>query len=89
MRGYSGSAAVGSSFARGRAELAYTVGGGGIAVFSDAGWAGLRDSFHTDAALISGGIGLTILDGLIRIDLARALRKPTGWRLELHFDSVL
>ncbi len=89
LRGYSGSAAVGPSFARGRAELAYTIPGGGVAVFSDAGWAGLRREFDTDAALVSGGLGLTILDGLIRIDLARALRKPTGWRLELHFDSVL
>jgi hypothetical protein len=89
LRGYSGSSLVGPSFARARAELAYALGGGGVALFSDAGWTGERDAFDTDAALLSAGIGLTILDGLIRIDLARALRQPTGWRLELHFDSVL
>ncbi|MEX2283568.1 MAG: BamA/TamA family outer membrane protein [Gemmatimonadota bacterium] len=89
LRGYPGSAAVGTSFSRARAELAYSLPGGGVAVFSDAGWAGVRNYFDTDAALVSAGIGLTILDGLIRVDLARALRRPTGWRLELHFDSVL
>jgi len=30
-----------------------------------------------------------ILDGLMRIDLARALRAPTGWRLDFYVDGVL
>lgn len=89
LRGYAGSALVGPSFARARAELAYTRPEAGLALFSDAGWAGDRNSFYGDDALLSAGIGLTILDGLIRLDLARALRRPTGWRLELHLDSVL
>ena len=89
LRGYGGAAAVGSTFLRARAELAYTKPEVGIAFFSDAGWAGLRNTFHTSNALHSAGVGMTILDGLVRIDLARALRSPTGWRLELHLDSVL
>jgi hypothetical protein len=89
LRGYGGAAAVGSTFLRARAELAYTRPEAGVALFSDAGWAGPRNSFHTSDALRSAGVGMTILDGLVRIDLARALRSPTGWRLELHLDSVL
>ncbi|MGH7470525.1 MAG: BamA/TamA family outer membrane protein [Longimicrobiales bacterium] len=89
LRGYGGSAAVGSSFVRGRAELAYATSAVGLALFSDAGWAGERASFTTSQSLLSAGVGGTILDGLIRIDLARALRRPTGWRLELHLDAIL
>lgn len=89
LRGYGGAAAVGTTFLRGRAELAHTTPAFGLALFSDAGWAGERSSFATSQSLLSAGIGLTILDGLIRIDLARALHRQTGWRLELHLDSVL
>ena len=35
------------------------------------------------------GVGGSFLDGLIRIDVARALRAPTGWRLHLYLDGVL
>ncbi len=89
LRGYAGSAAVGSSFARGRAELAITRPEFGVSFFSDAGWAGNRADFATSNALLSAGVGATIMDGLIRVDLARALRKPKGWRLELYLDAIL
>ena len=89
LRGYGGASAVGTSFLRGRAELARTTPAFGVAVFSDAGWAGPRSTFTSSQALLSAGVGLTVLDGLVRIDLARALRVPKGWRLELHLDSVL
>ena len=40
-------------------------------------------------ALCGAGIGASFLDGLVRIDLARALRAPTGWRVEFYFDGLL
>ena len=89
LRGYAGSSAVGTSALRGRAELARTTPTVGIAFFSDAGWAGYRTDFNTAQSLLSAGVGMTILDGLVRIDLARALRVRKGFRLELHLDSVL
>jgi hypothetical protein len=89
LRGYGGAAAVGPSFVRGRAELAYTTATLGISLFGDGGWAGRRNDFLIDDSLLSAGVGATILDGLIRIDLARALRKSPGWRLELHLDATL
>ncbi|NIP58048.1 MAG: hypothetical protein GWM92_21175 [Gemmatimonadetes bacterium] len=42
-----------------------------------------------DDGLVSVGGGVSALDGLIRLDLARALREPVGWRLELYVDAVL
>lgn len=95
LRGYAGSATVGATFLRTRAELARTFASNAFAValFSDAGWAGARSEFAlrraADNALVSGGVGLSILDGLVRFDLARALRAPVGWRFEIHLDSVL
>ena len=89
LRGYAGSAAVGSSFARARAELALTRPEFGVAFFTDAGWAGARRDFRTTDALHSVGVGGTILDGLFRVDLARALGQPKGWRLELYLDAIL
>ncbi len=89
LRGYRGSAAVGPSFLRGRAELARSFGVMTVAAFSDAGWAGERDAVDLDDGLVSVGGGVSALDGLIRLDLARALREPVGWRLELYVDAVL
>jgi len=39
--------------------------------------------------LVAAGVGASFLDGLIRIDLARALRAPKGWRLEIYSDAIL
>jgi hypothetical protein len=30
-----------------------------------------------------------ITDGLLRVDLARALRSPRGWRLDFYTDGAL
>ena len=89
LRGYAGSSAVGTYFARARVELAREVGAARWAIFSDWGWAGDRFELDLDDGLLSTGAGLSVLDGLIRLDLARALRSPTGWRVELYLDSVL
>jgi hypothetical protein len=89
LRGYDGSSAAGPAFWRGRGELARGTGPVRIAAFSDVGWAGARDAFSFDRPLWSVGAGVSVLDGLFRVDLARALRTPTGWRLELYMDAPL
>jgi len=89
LRGYGGAAAVGASFWRGRAELANRLPAARLAVFSDLAWAGSRNAFATSRPLVSAGVGASFLDGLIRVDLARALRAPRGWRLELYSDAIL
>lgn len=89
LRGYAGASAVGPTFVRGRVEAARQFDGFSLAAFSDGGWAGPRDRVRLDDALLSAGLGASVLDGLVRIDLARALRAPEGWRLELYLDALL
>jgi hemolysin activation/secretion protein len=89
VRGYEGAFLGGESFWRGRAEIATATPAARIVLFGDAGWVGARDAWETDPPLLSAGVGASFLDGLVRLDLARALRRPTGWRLELYLDGSL
>lgn len=89
LRGYSGGAARGNSFARGRLEVANGFPAWRLAVFSDVGWAGPRRSFLDTQVLWSVGAGTSILEGLIRFDLARGMRGPGGWRFDISVDGVL
>ena len=74
---------------RGRGELARHFAFGAVSVFSDGAWAGPRDSFELDDALWSAGVGLSLADGLIRVDAAWGLRDPRDFRLELYLDGIL
>jgi len=89
LRGYDASTVAGTSMARARLELARTFSFGAIAVFSDWGWAGDRDDVRNADQRWAVGAGTSMLDGLVRLDLAHGLRSPRGWRLDLHLDSVL
>jgi hypothetical protein len=89
LRGYDGLAAAGEAFWRGRVELADVVPFPRLALFSDVGWAGDRAQAFRGRPLMSVGVGASVLDGLLRADLARALRSPTGWRLDLYVDAIL
>src|SRR5690606_37008111 len=87
-RGYPPSTVAGTAFWRGRLEAGTAFPGARVALFGDAGWAGDRDRIETDPSLVGAGIGVSVLDGLVRFDVARALRAPTGWRLHLYVDAA-
>lgn len=89
LRGYDPITTRGEAFWRGRAEIATAFPGARLALFSDLGWAGRRNEFGRGAPLQSAGLGASLLDGLLRLDLARALREPTGWKLHFHLDAPL
>lgn len=89
VRGYEGALLGGESFWRARAEVATPLPAARLVLFSDAGWAGARDGWDFDPPLLSAGVGASVLDGLIRLDLSRALRSPTGWRVDLYLDGSL
>ncbi|HEX8697019.1 MAG TPA: hypothetical protein VF746_31665, partial [Longimicrobium sp.] len=74
LRGYDASTAVGTAFWRGRAEVATGAGPVRLALFSDAGWAGDRGEWSSGRPLWSAGAGVSFLQGVVRVDLARALR---------------
>ncbi|MGH9261613.1 MAG: BamA/TamA family outer membrane protein, partial [Acidimicrobiales bacterium] len=89
VRGYAGGTAKDQAFWRVRADLATAFPGLRVVLFGDAGAVAPRDDLATDVALASVGIGVSLLDGLFRVDLARALRSPVGWRVEFYVDGVL
>jgi hypothetical protein len=89
LRGYAGGVLTGSAFWLGRFEVGNSFPAARLVAFSDVGWAGDRSEFAHGRPLIGAGVGASFLDGLFRIDLARALRSPTGWRLEFYVDGVM
>lgn len=92
VRGYAGNSARGESFWTARGEVATSRPGARIVLFSDAGWAGAPDEVTADPPLLSVGAGVSFLDGLVRLDVARPLREVEGssdWRLELQVDAGL
>lgn len=89
LRGYAAGTAAGRSFLRTRLEVARSTGTRTLALFTDGGWTGDRDAFDLDDALLSAGVGASLLDGIVRLDLVRALRDPVGWRVEIYLDALL
>ena len=89
LRGYDGLAGAGETFWRTRVELATALPVARLVAFSDAGWAGPRAARFRGRALVSVGGGVSLLDGLFRVDLARALRTPVGWRVDLYVNGIL
>jgi hemolysin activation/secretion protein len=87
LRGYAGGVMAGEAFWSARAELGNSFPAVRVIGFSDIGWAGDRSQFSHGSPLIGAGVGASFLDGLIRVDLARGLRAPTGWRLEIYVDG--
>lgn len=89
LRGYGGGTAAGEAFWRVRAEVANAFPAARVALFFDAGRAAPRDALSWRRALLSAGVGASFLDGLIRVDVGRALRSPVGWRVDFYTDGVL
>jgi hypothetical protein len=58
-------------------------------LFFDAGWAGARDTFGQGRTLRGAGAGLSVLDGLLRFDLARNLARGGGWRADLYLGAPI
>ncbi len=88
LRGFRLNEAVGPRFWRARSEVAVgrpplrPVLFADIVQFFDTGDPDLGDP------LASASIGLSALDGLLRLDLARALKGGTRWKLHLYLDGL-
>ena len=89
LRGYGGGVTSGDAFWRARAELANRWPAARVVLFADVGRAALRDHLSLARPLAGVGVGASFLDGLVRLDLARAVRTPTGWRLDFYTDAAL
>lgn len=89
LRGYPGGVIAGPDYWRGRVEVANAFPAARIAAFGDAGWAGRGTSLAKGRPLAAAGIGVSFLDGILRLDLARALVAPKGWRMDFYVDGIL
>ena len=90
LRGYPASTLSGLSFLRGRVELGRSYEGFGASLFGDAGWAGPADDFDADDIVYGVGVGGSIMDGIVRLDLSQGLKGPNrGFRAELYLDHIL
>jgi len=88
VRGIRPGTMTGTAFWMGRGELA--LGGGAFkpVVFADLGWAGDRRNFSSPGRPMSGaGIGFSVLDGLIRFDVARGIYPQKALRLDLSLEA--
>lgn len=89
VRGHRAGSAVGDAFWLGRAELARGHPMVRPTIFADIGWAGPRASFSSPGRPLSGvGAGASVLDGMLRLDVARGLGNNEGgrWRAEFYFE---
>ena len=71
-----------------RGELALSTRAVRPVLFGDLGWAGRREDWQHPGRPISGaGIGWSVLDGLIRMDLSRGIYPRQRMRLDLYVEA--
>ncbi len=60
-----------------------------VSLFGDVGWVRRSDRFSSPSQAGALGLGLSFLDGLLRLDLARRVGGPGGTRLHFYLDGLL
>ncbi len=79
---------AGNAFWLARAELAHGVGVVRPVLFGDLGWAGDRTRWREIGRPLSGvGAGTSLLDGLVRFDVARGIYPEKAWRVSAYLDA--
>lgn len=90
VRGQLAGAALGEAYWLTRLELATTRGVARPVLFGDLGWAGKRSDFsHPGRPLSGAGIGVSVLDGLFRFDLARGIYPRQKFRFDAYLEARL
>ncbi|HKG90691.1 MAG TPA: hypothetical protein VKA84_02295 [Gemmatimonadaceae bacterium] len=57
-------------------------------VFGDVGWAGARGDWRHPGVPMSGvGVGASIMDGMLRFDVARGLQPFQMWRVDMYLEA--
>ena len=88
LRGYAPRSRVGPCGAGGTFEAQRVLAATALVAFADAAWAGACDALRLDEMLASVGVGVSLLDGLLRADLARGLGTGGGFRFDLYLDGA-
>lgn len=88
VRGEEPTAGYGERFWLGRLEAGTNVAALRPIIFGDIGWAGPRTSWGLDERPMAGvGVGVSFLDGMIRMDLARGIHPKWHTRVDLYFEA--
>jgi hypothetical protein len=88
VRGQDAGAAAGDAYWMARAERGTSAVAARPTLFYDMGWAGARDAWRHPGRPISGaGVGLSVLDGLMRFDVARGIWPQEQWRVDLYLEA--
>jgi hypothetical protein len=88
VRGQEAGTRAGDAYWLGRAELGSSFVAVRPTLFFDIGWAGARGDWDRPGRPISGaGLGLSFLDGLIRLDAARGIHPDHGVRVDLYTEA--
>jgi hypothetical protein len=88
VRGIAPGTMSGNAFWMGRGELALNRSAVKPVLFGDVGWAGDRKDVSNSGRPMSGvGVGASILDGMIRFDVARGIYPTKAIRLDLSLEA--
>jgi hypothetical protein len=88
IRGHSIGTSAGDAYWFGRAELSTDRLAFRPVVFVDGGWAGSRDDWaHPGKPMLGAGLGWSLMEGLVRFDLAKGIRPNRGVRASLYLDA--
>ncbi len=72
-----------------RTEIGTRAGAIRPVAFFDVGWAGRREALGRIQPQRGAGIGLGLLDGLLRFDLAKGLYPFKGWRSDFYLEAPI
>ena len=78
----------GNAYALTRLELARDKRTHRTSLFGDVGWVGSRDALVLDGRMLTGvGIGQSMFDGIVRMDLSRGIEPRRQWRFDVYLEA--
>ncbi len=89
VRGQIAGTQDGDAFWLARAEVGTKQGVFRPVGFFDIGWAGSREAFAKVQPQRGAGVGIGVLDGLIRVDFSRGLYPLKQWRTDFYLSAAL
>ena len=88
VRGQRAGTAAGNAYWLGRAEVGTSFTLARPVVFSDVGWAGDRTAWRNPGQPLSGaGVGVSLLDGMVRFDLSRGIAPRQDVRFDMYLEA--
>lgn len=88
VRGQMAGTQAGAAFHLAQVEAGWQLGVVRPVVHADVGWAGMGAERMRGRPMSGAGVGLSAIDGLVRVDVSRGLAPVrAGWRVDVVFDA--